>query len=145
MTSFVARACLLLALVGALVVAAFTVDLPDVSVLRAWILALGPLAPVVFVIGYAAIVPFPIPKSVLTTVAAVAFGAWPGIPLVIAGATGGAVLAFGIARVLGRDAVSRFAGDWLDRVDEVVERHGVLAALTVRFVPVLPSSTTPAA
>ena len=138
MTSLVARATLLLAVLVALVVAALTVDLPDVAVLREWILSLGVLAPLVFVAGYALVVPFPVPKSVLNAVAGVAFGVGLGLPLVVAGATAGAVLAFGIARVLGRDVVDRMAGGRLDQVDAVIERHGVLAALLVRFVPVLP-------
>jgi uncharacterized membrane protein YdjX (TVP38/TMEM64 family) len=138
MTPPAVRTGLLLALLGLLVAAALTVDLPDISVLQAQVLALGPLAPVAFVVGYAAIVPLPIPKSILTTVAAVAFGVWPGVPLVVVGATCGAILAFVIARVLGRDTVNRLAGHRLARVDDVIQRHGILAALTVRFVPVLP-------
>jgi uncharacterized membrane protein YdjX (TVP38/TMEM64 family) len=138
MRPVVVRAAALLAALGVLAVAALTVDLPDVEVLRAWIASLGPVAPLAFVAGYALVVPAPIPKSVLTTVAGVAFGLSLGIPLVVAGATLGAVLAFGIARLLGRDAVDRMARGHLDRVDDVIVRHGVVAALVVRFVPILP-------
>jgi uncharacterized membrane protein YdjX (TVP38/TMEM64 family) len=132
------RAGLLVAVLVALVAVAVTVELPDVAALRAWILAVGPLAPLTFVVGYALIVPLPVPKSVLTTLAGVAFGVRLGIPLAVAGATAGATLAFGIARVVGRDAVNRLARGHLDRVDAVVERRGMLAALIVRVVPILP-------
>jgi uncharacterized membrane protein YdjX (TVP38/TMEM64 family) len=132
------RAVALCGVLVVLCVAAVTVDLPDVSQLRTWITSLGPLAPLVFVAGYALVVPAPVPKSVLTTVAGVAFGLRLGIPLVVAGATLGAVLAFGIARVLGRDAVDRLARGHLDRVDAAIVRHGILAALVIRFVPILP-------
>jgi uncharacterized membrane protein YdjX (TVP38/TMEM64 family) len=132
------RAGLLVAVLVALAAVAVTVDLPDVAVLRAGILAVGPLAPLTFVVGYALIVPLPVPKSVLTTLAGVAFGVQLGIPLAVAGATAGATLAFGIARALGRDAVDRLARGRLDRVDAAVERGGTLAAVAVRVVPVLP-------
>lgn len=138
MPALAARLGLLVAVLVALVMVALAVDLPDVSILRAWILALGPLAPLAFVVGYAAVVPFPVPKSVLTVLAGVAFGTWPGIPLVITGATAGAVLSFGIARCLGRDAMNLLAAGRLDRVDAAIERHGMLAALTIRLIPVLP-------
>lgn len=138
MTPLVARAALLLAVLAGFVAAALTLDLPDASVLRAWIMSFGSLAPVAFVAGYTLIVPTPVPKTVLNAMAGAAFGASLGIPLVVTGATAGAVLAFGIARVLGRDAVNRLAHGHLDRVDAVIERHGVRAALLVRFVPGLP-------
>jgi uncharacterized membrane protein YdjX (TVP38/TMEM64 family) len=124
--------------VAALVVVALTVDLPDVSVLRTWIMSVGPLAPLAFVAGYAVIVPTPIPKGVLTAAGGVAFGIAAGIPLVLLGATTGAALSFGISRLLGRDAVDHLAHGRLERVDALIERHGVTAALVVRLVPVLP-------
>jgi uncharacterized membrane protein YdjX (TVP38/TMEM64 family) len=138
MTSLTARVGLLIALLAALVAAALTVDLPDVDVVREWIMSFGALAPVVFVVAYALAVPIPIPKSVLNAVAGVVFGASLGIPLVVIGATTGAVGAFGLARLLGRDAVDRLASGHLHRVDAAVERHGVLAALLVRLIPILP-------
>jgi uncharacterized membrane protein YdjX (TVP38/TMEM64 family) len=121
-----------------LVVAAFTIKLPDVTVLRAWIMSFGPLAPAAFVVGYALIVPTPVPKNLLNALAGAAFGTLLGIPLVLAGATMGAMLAFGIARVLGRDVINRIARGHLDRADAAVERHGILAAIVIRFIPVLP-------
>jgi uncharacterized membrane protein YdjX (TVP38/TMEM64 family) len=132
------RAALLLAAGVGLVAVILTVDLPDVSVLRAWIVSLGPFAPVVFMAVYALVVPAPFPKSVLTTMAGVAFGVARGIPLVVGGATAGAVLAFLLARTLGRDAVSRLARGHLDRIDAVITHRGILAALVVRFIPILP-------
>lgn len=138
MTPPARKAALLVVLLAALGAASLTIDLPDVGEVRAWIGSLGPVAPVAFVAVYALVVPAPLPKSVLTTAAGVVFGLPLGVAVVVAGATGGAVLAFGIARLLGRDAVERMARGRLDRVDTLIERHGVLAALVVRFVPVLP-------
>jgi uncharacterized membrane protein YdjX (TVP38/TMEM64 family) len=132
------RLLVLVALLAALGVAAAVVDVPDLATVRARIDALGPLAPLVFTIGYALVVPAPFPKSVLSTAAGLAFGIPLGATVVVLGGTAGAVLAFGLARWLGRDAVARLTDDRVRRVDAAVERHGVAAALVVRFVPILP-------
>jgi LPXTG-motif cell wall-anchored protein len=142
MPSLLVRAGALVALVAVTLVAAFTIPLPDLQELRGWVVAAGPAAPIVFVLGYAVAVLAPVPKSVLTTLAGVAFGIPLGVPLVVAGATLGAVGAFGTARLLGRDAVSRYADRYahgrLQRVDALLARHGTWAVLIVRFVPVMP-------
>lgn len=132
------RLVLLLVLLVALGAAALTIDLPDVEVLRARVLAVGWPAPAVFVLGYALVVPLPLPKSVLNAVAGVTFGLAGGILLAVTAATLGSILSFGLGRALGRDVVHRFAEGGLDRVDDLVRRRGALAALLVRLVPVLP-------
>jgi uncharacterized membrane protein YdjX (TVP38/TMEM64 family) len=111
---------------------------PDLGGVRRWVDGWGPVAPVVYLVLYALIVLAPIPKSVFTAAAGLAFGIPVGLGVVIVGATLGALGAFLVGRGLGRDAVARYAGACLDRLDAAIERHGVLAALVVRLVPVLP-------
>jgi len=125
-------------LVGALVVVAVTVRLPDLAHVQAWIATLGPAAPAAFALAYALAVPAPLPKSVLNTAAGVAFGIPLGASVVIVGTTAGATLSFLIARWLGRDVVASWTGGRIERVDALVARRGLLAALAVRWVPVLP-------
>lgn len=132
------RVAALAVLLVALPVAATTVHMPDLGAVRAWIAGLGPWGPVTFTLVYAAAVPAPLPKSVLSTAAGLAFGIPLGVTLVIGGGTAGAVVAFGLARWLGRDAVARMTSGRVERVDGMIERHGVAAALLVRVVPVLP-------
>ena len=132
------RAGILVVLLAGLAAAATLVDVPDLQTVRAWIAGLGPGAPVLFTLGYALVVPAPLPKSVLSTAAGLAFGIPLGVVVVVVGGTAGAVLAFGLGRRLGRDAVARLARGRLDRVDAALERHGTAAALAVRLVPVLP-------
>jgi uncharacterized membrane protein YdjX (TVP38/TMEM64 family) len=48
------------------------------------------------------------------------------------------VAAFALGRALGRDAVERVTGTRVARVDALLGRHGLLAVLGVRLVPVLP-------
>jgi uncharacterized membrane protein YdjX (TVP38/TMEM64 family) len=146
MRSALARAAALAVLLVTLGVAAMLVDVPGLVDLRRSIDSLGPSAPVVFVLIYTAAVLLPVPKSVLSAAAGLAFGVPMGIALVLTGATVGAVGAFGLARVLGRDAVcrlesrleSQLAHGQLERLDALLERHGVLAALVVRLLPVMP-------
>ena len=125
-------------LLVALAVAAVVVPAPDAARIEAWTSSLGPLAPVTFALVFAAAVPTPLPKSVLTTATGLLFGIPVGTAVVVVGATVGAVASFLIARLLGRDAVARLTRGRLERVDALVERHGILAALAVRWVPVLP-------
>lgn len=133
-----ARAVALVALLAALALAAVTVPIPDLAAIRSWVGSFGPLGIVVFVLVYAVAVPAPFPKSVLNAVAGLAFGIPVGASAVIVGATAGAIGAFLLGRRLGRDAVAELARGRLARVDALVERYGVTAAVAVRVVPVLP-------
>ena len=73
---------------------------------------LGPLA----VIGLmtAAIVFSPIPSAPIAIVSGMVFGHTAGAIYVIAGAEAGALIAFMIARVLGRDLLAQWFGDKVD-------------------------------
>ncbi|HEX2807532.1 MAG TPA: TVP38/TMEM64 family protein [Kineosporiaceae bacterium] len=138
MRSALVRVAVLAVVLIALGVAALLVDVPGLGELRGWIDSLGPLAAVSFVLIYAAAVLLPVPKSVLTAAAGLAFGIPLGIALVLTAATAGAIGAFGLARLLGRDAFSRLADGHLDRLEALLDRHGMLAALVVRLIPVMP-------
>lgn len=131
----------LVALVSIVAVAAAIaglVRLPDPGQLRADIAAIGPAAPTVFILLYAAVTLVPLPKNVLTAVAGLLFGLVQGIIVVLLGALLGALAAFGLGRVLGRAAVERITGARVARVEALLNRHGLLAVLGVRLVPVLP-------
>ena len=75
--------------------------------------AAGPLA----VVGFMtlAILVSPIPSAPIALAAGAAYGHTWGTLYVLAGAELGALLAFGLARVLGRDALQRWLGDRLPR------------------------------
>jgi uncharacterized membrane protein YdjX (TVP38/TMEM64 family) len=132
------RAAVFVGLLVALGVLALLVDLPGLADLKARIVSLGSLAPTAFVLIYAVTVLLPVPKSVLSAAAGLAFGVPLGISLVLIAATTGAVGAFVVARLLGRDAVARIGQGRLDRLDALLERHGMLTALLVRLIPVMP-------
>lgn len=128
----------LVLLVVALAVAAQLVDLPDGARLRALVEGAGNAAPVVFVAVCALGTAVFFPKPVLATAAGLLFGVGWGSVLAIAGFTAGAMIAFTIARGLGRGAVEGRLGERLQVLDRVFARRGVEATLVIRLLPVLP-------
>jgi VTT domain len=56
------------------------------------------------------------------------------------GALSSAALTYWLGRALGRDAVSRLAGRWVDRVLRDLSYRGLLAVATVRVMPLAPFS-----
>ena len=122
----------------AVTVAAFVVDLPRMAELRALVENFGLLAPVVFVLLYALITLAPLPKNVLSVLAGAVFGFGYGTLLVYLAALLGAACAFGIGRLLGREAVETLTGGRVARVDAALSRQGFLAVIGARLVPVVP-------
>ncbi len=79
------------------------------SDLRAWIIGFGPLAPVAYVLFYAAqILLAPLPGNLLSVLAGYLFGFGYGLLLSLLGLTIGACLAVLIARKFGRPLLERF-------------------------------------
>lgn len=136
--SAVLRLAVLVTFLLGLVAAAVVVGVPDAHALRTDVGRLGPLGPLVFVLLYAAATLLPLPKNVITAVAGLLFGLVPGLLLVLPGALLGALAAFGLGRWLGRDAVERFTGTRVARVDALLARRGLVAILVSRLVPVVP-------
>ena len=93
---------------------------------------------VVFVVGYALLVLVPSPASVLTILGGALFGLWWGTLLAWAGALLGATGGFLLGRRLGRPTVDRMLHGRLQEADQVLARHGLVAVLAVRLLPVFP-------
>lgn len=131
----------LLVLLVAISVVALLIGLPSHAELHSWLEGfreLGGWAAPLFVAVYVVAALSPLPKPVFTLAAGGLFGVVEGLPLVLLGATAGAVLAFFLGRVLGRDGVQHLAGVGLERLDDRLTRHGLLAIVTLRLVPVVP-------
>ncbi len=124
-------------LVGAVVVA-LMIDLPPVERLRAAVASAGVLGLAGFVLLYVGLALVPVPKNVATIAAGAAFGLGTGFALVLAAAVLGAVVAFGLARLLGRAAVESYGGSRLAGVDAVIERNGIFGVVLLRIVPLVP-------
>lgn len=132
------RSAALLVLLLVSVVVALTLDLPSAVELRERIDSYGWAAPVVFVGLYAFITLSPVPKNVLSAAAGLIFGLVAGTALVWVAAMLGALVAFGVGRLLGRDAVERLTSTRVRRVDDLIARRGLLAVILVRLVPFVP-------
>lgn len=86
-------------------------DLPDRAQIQGWVEAAGVLGPIVIVaLMTIAIVASPIPSAPIAMAAGAAYGHTFGTVLVVIGAELGAILAFLLARQLGRPFVERHLG-----------------------------------
>lgn len=132
----VVRLGVLLLLVGTLTV--LVVGIPDAQSLRMRFSGTGVLGVLGFSALYAALSLTPLPAAVLTIAAGATFGLANGIVVMLLGATTGAVLAFYLGRVLGRDGVRSLAGERLAALDGLLRRQGVLSVVLVRLVPLFP-------
>ena len=108
--------------------------------LRAWIVDLGPLGAVVFVLIYGVATTVALPASVLTLAAGAMFGSVMGVVLVSIGSTLGAAGAFALARWLARDSVSRWlsGNERFRKLEALTERHGAIIVAITRLVPIFP-------
>ena len=79
-----------------------------------------------------------LPGAVLSFAGAVLFGAYEGTLYTWIGATIGATLAYGMARVLGRDFVERLFGGRFAAFDQRIREHGFTGLLLIRLVPIFP-------
>jgi uncharacterized membrane protein YdjX (TVP38/TMEM64 family) len=108
----------------------------DPRMLRARIEDFGWLAPAVYVVA-AALRPFLIlPSWVVMSAGGLLFGVWGGIAWGSVGFSLGALLAFSLARALGRDAVSSRLGGRAARIDSYISERGAPWMALYTAVPV---------
>ncbi len=97
--------------------------------------AFGPVAAVG---GFALALTVAVPLVFLTLVALAAYGPLAGFVCALFGALLGAVASYALGALLGREVVRRLAGERINRLSERLARHGLLAVIAVRLVPVAP-------
>jgi len=100
----------------------------------------GPWAPLVFIIVSALLTVVFVPGPLLAASSGLLFGTALGVPISIASATLGAVLAFSIARWWGHDAVEHLAGPRLAAIREWVGTRGFRSVFYARLAPGAPYS-----
>ena len=123
--------------VAAVLLAVF-IDVPNVSTLRRAYSGTGLFGALGFALVYAALSLLPLPATVFTLAAGAVFGLPRGLPIVVLGASIGALAAFYLGRLLGRDAVQHFTGARLQTLDQYLTRRGFWAVLAARLVPIVP-------
>ncbi|MFQ5585988.1 MAG: TVP38/TMEM64 family protein [Thermodesulfobacteriota bacterium] len=128
---------ILLLTAGAAVVVALYLYLPEFSneKIRLFINDFGPAAPAVFVI-ICILKPllFFVPSLGLTVIAGTLFGPFYGTLYVAMGGAGSTIVAFYMARKLGRKSIERFIKDYkkLIKIDERMEREGFKTVIILR-------------
>lgn len=132
------KAGILALILLAAVVLAVVLGTPDIDALRSRVDAAGAWGPALFFVLYVGLSLIPCPKGLLTAAGGALFGLWVGAGLSLAAALIGAVLAFGLGRLLGRETVDRLVHGRLARVDELLSDRGLSAVLLVRLVPLVP-------
>jgi uncharacterized membrane protein YdjX (TVP38/TMEM64 family) len=127
--------------VPALVAAAILLPHSPVG-LRDLLLSAGPVAPAIALGAWVVLVPALFPGAVLAAADGLAFGAVDGAALAFAGALGGGLAAFALARTVGRGPVERFVTGKprLAGVQALFERRGFTALLAARLAPGVPAS-----
>lgn len=78
------------------------------------------------------------PRPLITLAAVIAFGPWMGFLYSLLGITFSSVVTYYIGRNMRRDTVRRLAGPRLDRMIDVLKKHGLLAMTLLRLVPIAP-------
>lgn len=128
-----------LTLLAAFVAAAALLPIPGPAGLRAWAAGLGPATPLVFFLAYAVLTVAPIPRTVFNLAGGLLLGTVTGIVVGILATTVASGLSFGLARLLGRDLVTRHLHRSKVRaVNDRLSDGGVLAITSLRLLPMVP-------
>ncbi|GHJ59414.1 TVP38/TMEM64 family protein [Nocardioides sp. OK12] len=136
------KAGVLLALVALAVGLQLSVGLPSQAELRSTLDGLGAWAVPAFVAAYAAVSLLPAgPTAVMTVLGGLLLGFGTGLAAVLAAAVLGAVAAFFVSRLLGRDAVRSLTGQRFASLDDRVRDNGFATVLLARLIPLVPFST----
>ena len=137
------RTKLIIALVvlALLAAAAVWLPIPGPAQLREWGAATAPMTPLVLLVAYSLLTVAPIPRTVFNLAAGLLVGSIAGIAIALAATTVAAALAYGLARLLGRDLILRHLHRAPVRaVNDRLSDGGVLAITSLRLIPIVPFS-----
>ncbi len=93
-------------------------------------------SPLLLLALYAALCPLGMPTTPLMAAGAVVFGFGWGSLYNYLGSLAGAATSYFLARLLGRDLVLHLGGARLQRLDQVLDRHGFWSLVRLRFLPI---------
>ena len=95
-------------------------------------------APIVVMAAYTPACFVMFPRPLITLAGVIAFGPWQGFAYAVTGVVASSVVTYYLGRRMKRDTVRRLAGRKLDRMVEVLKKHGLLAMTLLRLVPIAP-------
>ena len=106
----------------------------------AWAKAFGeqPWAPFAVMAAYTPACLVMFPRPLITLAAVIAFGPWLGFTYSLTGICLSAAVTWWMGKHMRRDTVRRIAGPKLDRMAEVLKKHGLVAMTLLRLVPLAP-------
>ena len=109
------------------------------ATLQAFVASRPLLAPLAFILAYAAATALSLPGAIFLTLAGgFLFGTWLGCLWSVIGATAGAVVVFAIARTALGSMLRQRAGPWLERLESGFRRDAFSYLLALRLVPLVP-------
>ncbi|KAB2926760.1 MAG: TVP38/TMEM64 family protein [Dechloromonas sp.] len=79
-----------------------------------------------------------VPLGVIIVACALLFGPLPATAYVLAGATLGGMVSYGIGNYLGHDGLQRFAGERINRISRRLAERGLLSVILIRLLPIAP-------
>lgn len=97
-----------------------------------------PLAPLLTLLAYVVGALLVMPVTALIAATGIVFGPALGFVYAVSGSLLGAAVTYGIGRLVGREAVRRFAGRRINRLSRLLARRGVVAMTVLRLLPVAP-------
>ena len=95
-------------------------------------------APLVLMAAYTPACLVMFPRPLITLAAVLAFGPWLGFTYSLLGICASAAVTWWMGRHMRRDTVRRLAGPRLDRMIDVLKKHGLVAMTLLRLVPIAP-------
>jgi phospholipase D1/2 len=106
----------------------------------AWAKAFGeqPWAPWALMAAYTPACLVMFPRPLITLAAVIAFGPWLGFFYSLTGICVSSAVTWKMGRHMRRDTVRRLAGPKLDRMIDVLKKHGLVAMTLLRLVPLAP-------
>ena len=97
-----------------------------------------PLAPLWVLLTYVVAGVAVVPVVLLIGVTAMVFGPWLGTLYAIGGSLLSATAMYGIGNLIGQDTLQRFLKGRMRKLNEQLQRRGVLAVAVIRLMPVAP-------
>ena len=120
-----------------LLVVLVTGSFPDADDIRDWGDDLGAIAVVACVPAFV-LINFIVTWPILAGGIGLLFGTAAGTPLALAGVTAASLTQMAVARYLAGDQVGRMLPERARRLEDFLQRHGTVAVMESRIVPLLP-------
>ncbi|HKQ29308.1 MAG TPA: VTT domain-containing protein [Burkholderiales bacterium] len=95
-------------------------------------------APLVVMLAYTPACFLMFPRPLITLASVIAFGPWLGFLYSLVGIVFSSVVTYFVGKRMRRDTVRRLAGPKIERMVEVLRKHGLLAMSLLRLVPLAP-------